>query len=65
MDFGYEIPGLARYRCFLCRETGWARFSGRFPTICKGCEQLGLPPVIAKLASLLRGLSLCGPTGRK
>ena len=65
IDFGYEIPGLARYRCnFFMQKNGVAAVFREIPDTIMTCEQLGLPPVIAKLASLPRGLVLVtGPTG--
>ncbi len=65
MDFGYEIPGLARYRCnFFQQKYGIAAVFREIPSDILSCEQLGLPKVIAKLASLPKGLVLVtGPTG--
>ncbi len=65
IDFGYEIPGLARYRCnFFMQKNGVAAVFREIPDTIMTCEQLGLPPVISKLASLPRGLVLVtGPTG--
>jgi len=65
IDFGYEIPGLARYRCnFFMQKNGVAAVFREIPDTIMTCEQLGLPPVIPKLASLPRGLVLVtGPTG--
>ena len=65
IDFGYEIPGLARYRCnFFMQKNGVAAVFREIPDTIMTCEQLGLPPVIAKLATLPRGLVLVtGPTG--
>lgn len=65
IDFGYEIPGLARYRCnFFMQKNGVSAVFREIPDTIMTCEQLGLPPVISKLASLPRGLVLVtGPTG--
>ncbi len=65
IDFGYEIPGLARYRCnFFMQKNGVAAVFREIPDTIMTCEQLGLPPVVPKLASLPRGLVLVtGPTG--
>ena len=65
VDFGYEIPGLARYRAnFFMQRNGVGAVFRQIPNNIMGCEQLGLPPVIAKLASLPRGLVIItGPTG--
>jgi twitching motility protein PilT len=65
VDFGYEIPGLARYRAnFFMQKNGCAAVFREIPSTILTVEQLGLPPVIAKLANLPRGLVLVtGPTG--
>jgi len=65
MDFGYEIPGLARYRCnYFQQKHGIGAVFREIPSDILTCEQLGLPKVIAKLASLPKGLVLVtGPTG--
>ncbi|MFZ0725562.1 MAG: ATPase, T2SS/T4P/T4SS family, partial [Desulfobacterales bacterium] len=65
VDFGYEIPGLARYRAnFFMQKNGVGAVFREIPTTIMTAEQLGLPPVISKLASLPRGLVLVtGPTG--
>jgi twitching motility protein PilT len=65
VDFGYEIPGLARYRAnFFMQKYGVAAVFREIPSEILTTEQLGLPPVIPKLASLPRGLVLVtGPTG--
>lgn len=64
-DFGYEIPGLARYRAnFFMQKYGVAAVFREIPSKILTAEQLGLPPVMSKLASLPRGLVLVtGPTG--
>jgi twitching motility protein PilT len=65
MDFGYEIPGLARYRCnFFQQKYGIGAVFREIPSDIMTCDDLGLPKVIAKLASLPKGLVLVtGPTG--
>ncbi len=65
VDFGYEIPGLARYRGNLFQERkGVGAVFREIPSDILTCEQLNLPPVIRKLASLPKGLVLVtGPTG--
>jgi len=65
VDFAYEIPGLARYRAnFFEQKWGVAAVFREIPSDILTCEQLGLPPVVRKLASLPRGLVLVtGPTG--
>jgi twitching motility protein PilT len=65
IDLGYEIPGLARYRCnFFMQRNGVAAVFRQIPNNIMSCEQLGLPSVISKLAGLPRGLVIVtGPTG--
>ncbi|WP_027359179.1 type IV pilus twitching motility protein PilT [Desulforegula conservatrix] len=65
VDFGYEIQGLARYRAnFFQQKNGVGAVFRQIPSVIMSSEQLGLPPVISKLASLPRGLILVtGPTG--
>jgi len=64
-DFGYEIPGLARYRAnFFMQKYGVAAVFREIPSTIMTAEKLGLPPVMSKLAGLPRGLVLVtGPTG--
>lgn len=65
MDFGYEIPGLARYRCnFFYQKYGIGAVFREIPSKILTAEQLGLPAVITKMSMLPRGLVLVtGPTG--
>ena len=65
VDFGYEIPNLARYRAnFFMQRNGCAAVFREIPSKILTADQLGLPPVLSKLASLPRGLVLVtGPTG--
>ncbi len=65
VDFGYEIPGLARYRGNLfMQKNGVGAVFREIPSTILTCDQLKLPPVIKKLASLPKGLVLVtGPTG--
>jgi twitching motility protein PilT len=65
MDFGYEIPGLARYRCnFFQQKYGIGAVFREIPSEILTCEQLGMPKVVSKLATLPKGLVLVtGPTG--
>jgi twitching motility protein PilT len=65
IDFGYEIPGLARYRAnFFMQRNGVAAVFREIPSAILTADQLGLPPVVSKLATLPRGLVLVtGPTG--
>ncbi|SDP62111.1 type IV pilus twitching motility protein PilT [Desulforhopalus singaporensis] len=65
VDFGYEIPGLARYRCnFFRQKYGIGAVFREIPSEILTVEQLGLPKVISRLAHLPKGLVLVtGPTG--
>lgn len=65
VDFAYEIPNLARYRAnFFMQKYGVAAVFREIPSKILTAEQLGLPAVVSKLASLPRGLVLVtGPTG--
>jgi twitching motility protein PilT len=65
IDFGYEIPGLARYRAnFFMQKNGVGAVFREIPSAIMTAEQLGLPEVVSKLATLPRGLVLVtGPTG--
>lgn len=65
VDFGYEIPALARYRAnFFRQKYGVAAVFREIPSDILTIEQLGLPPVCKKFALLQKGLVLVtGPTG--
>ena len=65
LDFGYEIPGLARYRCnFFQQKNGMGAVFREIPSDIMTCDDLGLPKVISQLAKLPKGLVLVtGPTG--
>jgi twitching motility protein PilT len=65
VDFGYEIPGLARYRAnFFMQKNGVSAVFREIPSEILTTEQLGLPVIMSKLALLPRGLVLVtGPTG--
>lgn len=65
IDFGYEIPGLARYRSnFFQQKYGVAAVFRQIPSEVLTAEQLGLPPILKKFAMLHKGMVLVtGPTG--
>ncbi len=65
VDFGYELPGVARYRAnFFLQKNGVGAVFREIPSEILTAKQLGLPPVIPKLAMLPRGLIVVtGPTG--
>ena len=65
VDLAYSLPGVARFRvnAFFQRQTIGAAFR-TIPSEIKSLDELGLPPVLAELASKPRGLVLVtGPTG--
>ena len=62
VDFGYEIPGVARYRAnFFNQKYGVAAVFREIPSKILSAEQLGLPPIMKKFASLEEGI---GPRHR-
>lgn len=65
IDFAYEVPGLARYRVnFFNQARGVAAVFREIPSKILTVEQLNLPPILKKLATLPKGLVLVtGPTG--
>lgn len=65
VDFAYEIPDLARYRAnYFQQKYGLGAVFREIPSVVQTAAQLGLPPIITKLAALPRGLVLVtGPTG--
>jgi twitching motility protein PilT len=65
IDFGYEIPGIARFRAnFFNQKWGIAAVFRLIPSKILTTEQLGLPPITRKFAELTKGLVLVtGPTG--
>lgn len=65
VDFGYEIPGMARFRANLfLQKYGIGAVFRLIPSEIMTIEQLGLPPICKKFAMLQKGLVLVtGPTG--
>jgi twitching motility protein PilT len=65
VDFGYEIPGMARFRAnFFNQKYGVAAVFRQIPSTILTTEQLGLPPIMKKFGELHKGLVLVtGPTG--
>ncbi|PLX48254.1 MAG: type IV pili twitching motility protein PilT [Desulfobulbaceae bacterium] len=65
VDFGYEIPGLARYRGNLFQQKyGVGAVFREIPSDIMTVQQLNLPPVVGKLSQLPKGMVLVtGPTG--
>jgi twitching motility protein PilT len=65
VDFGYEIPGMARFRANLfLQKYGIGAVFRLIPSEIMTIEQLGLPPICKKFAMLGKGMVLVtGPTG--
>ena len=65
LDFAHAIPGVARFRAnYLAQENGAAAVFRIVPESVISADALGLPPAIASLADLAKGLVLVtGPTG--
>src|SRR2546428_1776769 len=65
VDFGYEIPGVARFRCnFFNQKYGCGAVFRQIPTKVNTADELGLPPIMKRAALLHKGLVLfTGPTG--
>ncbi len=66
LDFSFGIEGMGRFRCNLFQQRGSVGAVYRLiPEEIHTFQELGLPPVLAKLAERPRGLILVtGPTGR-
>jgi twitching motility protein PilT len=65
IDFAYDVPGLARFRCNAFRQRAATSIAMRVvPLAVRTVAELGLPPVISELADEERGLVLMtGTTG--
>ena len=65
IDFGYEVPGMARYRAnFFQQKYGISAVFRLIPSTILTVEDLNLPPVLKKFPMLKKGLVLVtGPTG--
>lgn len=65
LDFAYEIPGLARFRCnYLHNHWGMAAVLRQIPSKILTFEQLRLPESLKRFCQLRSGLVLVtGPTG--
>ena len=65
LDFSFDVPQLARFRGNCFRQRGNVAMSIRhIPHRTMALEDLGLPPILNRLAGLARGLVLVtGPTG--
>jgi twitching motility protein PilT len=65
VDFGYEIPNVARFRAnYFMQKYGCGAVFRQIPTKILTADELGLPPILKKSAMLNKGLVLVtGPTG--
>ncbi len=65
LDFAYEVPGVARFRCnYLRHQNGVGAVFRIIPTKIKTLEDLGVPQVLTRFCELRSGLVLVtGPTG--
>lgn len=65
VDFAHEVPGMARYRVnFYRQHRGVGAVFREIPQKILTVEQLGLPPQLADMAMLEKGIVLVtGPTG--
>jgi twitching motility protein PilT len=65
VDLAYSVPGLGRFRCNVFQQRGTIGMVLRvIPVSVRAIEELGLPPVLKKIASEERGLVLVtGTTG--
>jgi twitching motility protein PilT len=65
VDLAYSVPGLGRFRCNAFQQRGTVGLVMRvIPTRIKTIDELGLPPVLKKIATEERGLVLVtGTTG--
>src|SRR5688500_14659717 len=65
VDLAYSVPGLGRFRCNVFQQRGTIGMVLRvIPMHVRNVEELGLPPVLTKIAAEERGLVLVtGTTG--
>jgi len=65
LDFSFGVQNLSRFRGNVFKQRGCVAMAIRqIPYEIKGIQELGLPPVVAKMAEKPRGLVLVtGPTG--
>jgi twitching motility protein PilT len=65
VDLAYSIPGVGRFRCNVFQQRGTVGLVLRvIPTRIKNIDELGLPPVLKRIAEEERGLVLVtGTTG--
>src|SRR5262245_48101961 len=59
VDLAYSVPGLGRFRCNVFQQRGTVGMVLRvIPTRIKTIDELGLPPVLKRIAEEERGLVL-------
>lgn len=65
VDFAYELPGIGRFRTNFFRQSrGIAAVFRQIPSEILTLDQLGMPPILRRFASLEKGMVLVtGPTG--
>lgn len=65
VDFGFDVPGLARYRVNFFRQmNGISAVFRQIPSDVLGLDDLNMPDILKELALLPKGLVLVtGPTG--
>jgi twitching motility protein PilT len=65
VDLAYSVPGLGRFRCNIFQQRGTVGIVMRvIPTKIRTIDELGLPPVLKRIAQEERGLVLVtGTTG--
>jgi twitching motility protein PilT len=65
VDLAYSVPGLGRFRCNVFQQRGTVGLVLRvIPTRIRTIDELGLPPVLTRIAAEERGLVLVtGTTG--
>ena len=65
VDLAYSVPGLGRFRCNVFQQRGTVGIVLRvIPTRIRSIDELGLPPVLKRVAEETRGLVLVtGTTG--
>jgi twitching motility protein PilT len=65
VDLAYSVPGLGRFRCNVFQQRGTVGIVMRvIPTKIRSIDELGLPPVLKRVAQEERGLVLVtGTTG--
>src|SRR5688572_27816771 len=65
VDLAYSVPGLGRFRCNVFQQRGTVGIVMRvIPTKIRSIDELGLPPVLKRIAEETRGLVVVtGTTG--